>query len=465
MPLPTPIGRQKEVLYLPAKGHVAVLGTAGSGKTTLAILRAAYLADPATNHSGRTLLVTFNRALVTYLKFLASTELANVTVENYHTFARGYLNSRGKMGWNKVASPGERSTYIAAATSKVAAENPCHPLFTKTADFIAEEIRWIFQQGLQTIAQYLATPPILPSELPLATTLPLLWQIREEYQHQREKGQKLYDWDDIALTVLAEFIADGGARHYRHVVIDEGQDFSPAMIKSLAKAVPIDGSITFFGDVVQQIYGSRITWRSAGLNIIGTPWLFQENYRNTKQIADLALALTKMPFYSGTADMVAPSSPKAAGPLPSLVTFSSAKVEEEFVANQAIQLSRAGSVAILTTDHETRRHFSSLFKAGTFTELTNEMTTWKSSSGLSIGTYHAAKGLEFDSVILPRLDSSRVPSQEDIIAFGNQRALADAARLLYVGITRARQGLILSNSSTPTPLLPSDPRLLQPVSL
>lgn len=43
MPLPTPIGRQKEVLYLPAKGHVAVLGTAGSGKTTLAILRSAYL--------------------------------------------------------------------------------------------------------------------------------------------------------------------------------------------------------------------------------------------------------------------------------------------------------------------------------------------------------------------------------------------------------------------------------------
>jgi DNA helicase IV len=30
------------VLCLPAKGHFVVLGTAGSGKTTLAILRSAY---------------------------------------------------------------------------------------------------------------------------------------------------------------------------------------------------------------------------------------------------------------------------------------------------------------------------------------------------------------------------------------------------------------------------------------
>ena len=59
--LPTPIGKQREVLYLPANGHTVVLGTAGSGKTTLAILRSAYLADPSTSHSGRTLLVTFNR--------------------------------------------------------------------------------------------------------------------------------------------------------------------------------------------------------------------------------------------------------------------------------------------------------------------------------------------------------------------------------------------------------------------
>jgi superfamily I DNA/RNA helicase len=465
MPLPKPIGRQKEVLYLPATGHVAVLGTAGSGKTTLAILRSAYLADRGTEHSGRTLLVTFNRALVTYLKHLASRELTNVTVEHYHKFARGYLRSIGKMGRNVIAEPNKRTTYINAAITEVAGSNPGHPLFARSSRFIAEEIRWIAQQGCQTLREYEVALPDLPDDLPATTTVPLLWQIREVYRNKRNTDGKTYDWDDIAACVRDELTADTRARYYRHVVIDEGQDFSPAMIQSLTRAVPADGSVTFFGDVAQQIYGSRSSWRSAGLNLTGSPWLFQENYRNTKQIADLALALTRMPFYEGVADLVPPSAPRAAGPLPTLVTASSARREAEFVVQQAIQLSQAGSVAILTTDHESRRYFSSRFKAGTFTELTNKMTTWKSDSLLSIGTYHAAKGLEFDSVILPRLDASRMPAPDDVISFGEQRSFADAARLLYVGITRARQGLIMSCSTSPTLLLPDSTELIQKIAI
>jgi superfamily I DNA/RNA helicase len=466
MPLPTPIGRQREVLYLSAKGHVAVLGTAGSGKTTLAILRSAYLADPKTDHSGRTLLVTFNRALVTYLSHLAAKELANVTVENYHKFARGYLNSRGKMGgYGSVAGPDDRINYIDAAVKALAASHRGHPLFSQSLEFVAEEIRWISQQGFKTFDKYSAASPSLPSNLPINTTLPLIWQIREAYLDERRNRGKLYDWDDIAISVRDEFVADSRDRHYQHVIIDEGQDFSPVMIQSLVSAVPADGSVTFFGDVAQQIYGSRVSWRSAGLNLAGPPWLFQENYRNTKQIAELALALTKMPFYSGAADLVPPTTPKAAGPLPIFVTLSTDASEDKFVAEQAVRLSGAGSVAILTTDHETRRHFNSLFKPGTFTELTNDMAIWKSSSGLSIGTYHAAKGLEFDSVILPRLGAGWMLTSDSIAAFGEVRAFADAGRLLYVGITRARQDLILSSSGPSTPLLPSNPQLLQRMSL
>ena len=89
MSLPIPVGRQLEVLHLPARGHFVVLGTAGSGKTTLAILRAAYLADPSTDHAGRTLLLTFNKALVAYLRHLQPRSAPNITTENYHLFARG----------------------------------------------------------------------------------------------------------------------------------------------------------------------------------------------------------------------------------------------------------------------------------------------------------------------------------------------------------------------------------------
>ena len=117
--LPRPIGRQREVLYLPAQGHVVVLGTAGSGKTTLASLRSLYLSDQSTAHGGRTLLVTFNRCLVTYMRHMGFAESQHpVDVRNYHHFARGYLASRGRLPWSSICSPDERSKFVSLALAE-----------------------------------------------------------------------------------------------------------------------------------------------------------------------------------------------------------------------------------------------------------------------------------------------------------------------------------------------------------
>ena len=144
MPLPTPIGRQKEVLYLPAKGHFVVLGTAGSGKTTLAILRSAYLASPDTDHHGRALLVTFNRALVSYLGHLRRQDprLTPVKVETYHKFARGYLASRGKMRRNTICDNDLRDALIARANAQVSKTYKPNTLFERSAGWFCEEFRW-----------------------------------------------------------------------------------------------------------------------------------------------------------------------------------------------------------------------------------------------------------------------------------------------------------------------------------
>jgi hypothetical protein len=153
--LPTPVGRQREVLYLPAKGHFVVLGTAGSGKTTLAILRAAYLGNPNTSNGGSTLLVTFNRALVAYLRHFRDPDFRNVTVENYHLFARGYLNSRGRMGYNTICRPDLRTKLIADAASEAAASNGHSAVFERGDEFFSGEIQWIEQHGIRTLTQYL----------------------------------------------------------------------------------------------------------------------------------------------------------------------------------------------------------------------------------------------------------------------------------------------------------------------
>lgn len=141
--LPRPIGRQREVLYLPASGHVVVLGTAGSGKTTLAILRSLYLSDPSTSHCGRTLLVTFNRCLVTYTRHLAGVVQRPVDFRNYHHFARGYLHSRNQLPWNSICSPGQRLQLIEAAIRAERDSGMRSAILDRPSEFFDEEFKWI----------------------------------------------------------------------------------------------------------------------------------------------------------------------------------------------------------------------------------------------------------------------------------------------------------------------------------
>ena len=89
------------------------------------------------------------------------------------------------------------------------------------------------------------------------------------------------------------------------------------------------------------------------------------------------------------------------------------------------------------------------------------MSHWPSGPGLFHGTYHAAKGLEFDSVFLPHLSASEWPDPKDIANIGAEEVARRDSKLLYVGITRARSTLVLTHTGSPTRFLPRDVDLYQ----
>lgn len=463
MALPQAEGKQREVLALPVAGHTVVLGTAGSGKTLMAIYRAAYLAEFC-DEDDRVLLVTFNKALVTYLNSISSRLLDKVDVRNYHKFAIGYLHSRRLMGSNVIVPSQDRyrftkSDLIQQALEELRKSDPSNSTYQRNVDVFIEEINWIQKMGISTLEEYEESERIGRSGTRITrNNRKFFWNVLSKYTQLRTKSGYKYDLEDLAFYVDREMEKDSSKRYYKHIVIDEGQDFSPIMLRSLTKAIPTDGSIIFFGDVAQQIYGGRISWRNAGFNIKDI-WHFEQNYRNTKQIAALGMAISKSKYFQGVPDMVEPKSPKAEGALPAVIKFSDEKQEILSHIERAKKESVTQTVGILVRDRETVEHVAKLLRANRakMQILHGEMNGYELKPGISVGTYHSAKGLEFDIIYLPYFNKGRLPDPKRIVALEDiEEAMSEEIKLVYVAVTRARRGIIITYTGEITELMPSN---------
>lgn len=208
MALPKPKGIQLEVLDLKPIGHNVVLGTAGSGKTTLAIYRAIGLANYSPKDN--ILLITFNTTLVKYLEAIVGSELPpNIHVRNYHKFARGYLASRGKMPrWNGIVSGIEdgdtkKLLLIRQALENLRSQNPANNTYKRDDTVFLEEISWIEKMGITTLSEYEAMERIGRSDTRIKReNRKYFYAVYEEYK----KLEKKRDIGMIGRILLKQFI-------------------------------------------------------------------------------------------------------------------------------------------------------------------------------------------------------------------------------------------------------------------
>lgn len=449
-------GKQKEVMALPAKGHIVVLGTAGSGKTTIALLRGHHLANIP--NGGNVLLVTFNGALVEYMRAIKNSGTKRLVVESYHKFARGYLNSRGKMPrWNGIASPDEKAAYIEKAVNYFSNKYPAETTFKRPKEFFIDEISFMEKFGLLSLEEYMDAERIgRASSNVKREKRSLIFDVYKKYIEIRERADKKYDWDDLAFYAFKELQNDDSERRYSHIIVDEGQDFSPMMIKSLVAAVAEGGSFTFFGDVAQQIYGSRLSWRHSGIDV-NKIWKFEMNYRNPATIVEFAKAITQNEYWKQDADMVEASINIAEGPKPILVEFSNRQREMNWIVERAIATGTTSSTIIICRSRSDIAFLLPMLrnKGCNAIEIDKETPGFADSKRVYISTYHASKGLEFDNVFIPYLTSDKFPDPDTVMnAISQEDAYADEIKLLYVAATRSKYGLYMTYSGILSPLFP-----------
>lgn len=450
-----PKGAQREVLALEPKGHTVVLGTAGSGKTTMAL----YLAEKLSNLKGnpRVLILTFNRALVAYMNGIQSFK-DGVIVENFHHFSLGYLKSQGKQTNNVVISKEDKEKLINLIVAQKRSANPSESTFLRPVATFIEEIQFLERFGVDTLEQYIDMERIGRADTYISrANRHYFYEVYQEYQIKRGEKGYLYDWDDLSIEVYKTLLLDNGERRYTHIIVDEGQDFSPMMLRALTKAIPKNGSFTFFGDVAQQIYGNALSWKSSGIETKKI-WKFENNYRNPVEIAQFAQDIEKHPKWEAkTEEYVVPKfEVAAAGNKPILIEFESQ--EKEIVSIIRLLKNRAGRNVIIVKN---RQLVGDLLKELKSNNIRGREIKKESNSciedGVYVTTFHSSKGLEFDTVIIPFLNEQDYPDSNKLEESENKdKVYSNALKLFYVAVTRARQAVVMSYSSALSHLFPID---------
>lgn len=438
----TPKGKQFEIMDLEMRGHNVVTGSAGAGKSVCALWRAKAIV----NRLGEDVcILTYNNTLSNYLTNVIGDESGKVDITTFHKIATAYLREIGELGYNEILNKG-KSKLIKSAIEEVKKTYGYNSTLLRES-FIEEEISWMEKVGCLTLDEYENVVRYGRGDARLdRSNRKHVFKVYEKYLNLRKNNGYRYDWDDVAYYANKFIKEIRPSRTIKHVIIDEGQDFSPMMLKFMVNYVGENGTVMYLGDSAQQIYGSNGTWKSSGLKI-KKAYKLDQNYRNSKEIERFSNEIRKTITLDDQEVLKSENAIKSSE-VPKVVNILEENNQivflEKILDNTIKNYGINGSIAILTVTNEDRNELAlNLGLAGIKYRLIDKLDrSFKGEKGIYIGTYHAAKGLEFDSVILYKCSdidfNCQVLSDDD-----KKEEIEKALKLLYVGATRARKGLIL----------------------
>ena len=430
-------------------GPSRIRGATGTGKTLVALHRAAYLART----TGERVLVTsyvttLPHVLAAQFRELAPDVADRVEFSSVHSFAYRLLVARGQRPRldGKLARQAFHEAWAEVGATGALARADADPVYWR------DELVYVIKgRGLRVWEEYAALAragrrralgPELRREV---------WELALAYEAALHR-HGIVDFEDLVLNA-EQSLRETPNTDFGAVIVDEAQDLSCAMIRMLHTLVGDrpDG-LHLVGDGQQTLYPGGYTLAEAGVAIAGRGVVLATNYRNSSEILSAAHELIEGDEYLDiegaltTGPLELPALAKR-GPAPVLRVFPSrAEHDASFISHIRDLLAsddhlRPSDIAVLAlTRWNSRAAVMVLEAAGIRTQDLQELDAHP--DAVHVGTIKRAKGLEFTEVIVVQAPGELLdhPSDSDGDD-GTAETREFQRRELYVAMTRARHGL------------------------
>lgn len=441
---------QREIVERDFSGPARVTGSAGTGKTVVALHRAARAVND--DPHARVLLTTFSRplanALQSKLRVLLeqdAAKLARVSVASFED-AASELYQLVEARRPVLASPEMQQAALDRAIADAGfAELP--------ARFVWAEWRNVIDAwGIGDLAAYANVPRIGRRNRLGSKQRETLWPVFEAMRAAlASRGMvttaQLYG-------VVAGHYAERSDKPYTHIIVDEAQDLGVGELRMMSALADGPGALFFAGDLGQRIFQQPFSWISLGVDVRGRSSSLRINYRTSRQIREAAdkLLPPKIADVDGVEESRLNAQSVFEGPSPEIQVFDSVDDECAGVAAFLEQAVASGAspheigVFVRSKDQLARARKAIAAAHLECRQLSGNVEDYPDC--VAIGTMHFAKGLEFKAVAVIACDDEVLPLQSRIDGAVDEEEMKEVfdteRHLFYVACTRARDRMLVS---------------------